>query len=64
VSKPIPIKILKDYVPQKKSKTKQVKLPKELKYELVELDIPLRVIIEDDMLGAVGNMKYANHDLA
>jgi len=40
-----------------------VKLQKELKYELVEPEIPLGVIIKDDMLNAVGSLRYANHDL-
>ena len=44
-------------------KLKHVKLPKEPKYELVEPKIPPRVIIEGDMLGAVGNLKFADHDL-
>jgi hypothetical protein len=50
-SGPSPINFPKDYVPPRKPTTKQVKLPKELKYELVEPEIPPRVIIEEDMLG-------------
>jgi hypothetical protein len=51
-------------VPPRKSTTKQVKLPNEPKYQLVKPEIPLGLIIEGDMLGAIGNMKYADHDLA
>jgi hypothetical protein len=62
-SGPSPVNFLKDYVPPRKPTTKQVKLPKEPKYELVEPEIPPGVIIEGDMLGTVGNMKFADHDL-
>jgi hypothetical protein len=50
-------------VPPRKPTTKQVKLQKELKYELVELEITPGVIIEEDMLDTVGSLRYANHDL-
>jgi len=62
-SGPSSINFLKDYVPLKKPTTKQVKLPKELKYELLELEIPPGVIVEEDMLDAIGNLKYVDHDL-
>jgi hypothetical protein len=62
-SGPSLVNFSKDYVPPRKPTTKQVKLPKETKYELVEPEIPPGVIIEGDMLGTIGNLKYADHDL-
>jgi hypothetical protein len=50
-------------VPPMKLTTNQIKLPKEPKYELLKPEIPLGVIIEEDMLGAVGNLKFVDHDL-
>jgi hypothetical protein len=52
------------YIPPRKLTTKLVRLQKEAKYELVEPEIPPGVIIEEDMLGIMENLKYANHDLS
>jgi hypothetical protein len=52
MSGPSLINFMKDYVTPRKLTTKKVKLPKDSKYELVELEIPSGVIIEGDMLGA------------
>jgi hypothetical protein len=35
----------------------------EVKYDLVKLEIPPGVIIEEDMLDAVGILRYAYHEL-
>jgi hypothetical protein len=61
---PSPVNFLKYYVPPRKATTKKVNLPKDLKYELVKLEIPSRVIIEGDILDIVGNMNFVDHDLA
>jgi hypothetical protein len=55
---------LKEYIPPRKMTVKPVRLQKEAKYELVEPEIPPGVIVEEDMLGAVENMKFADHDLS
>jgi hypothetical protein len=55
---------LKDYVPPRNPSTKQFKLPKKLKYEIFEPKIPVGVIIEENMLGVVGNLKFVDHKLA
>jgi hypothetical protein len=38
-------------------------LSKDAKYPLVEPEIPPGVIVEEDMLGLVPNLKYADHDI-
>jgi hypothetical protein len=43
---------------------KLVHLQKEAKYPLVEPEIPLGVIVEEDMLGAVLSLKFTDHDLS
>ena len=52
------------YVPPRKPTTKQVRLTKEPKYDLVTLVIQSGVTVEGDMLGAVGNLQFLDHDLA
>jgi hypothetical protein len=51
-------------VPPRNPTTKQVRLPKEPKYDLVTPMIPPGVTVEGDMLGAVGSLKFSDHDLA
>jgi hypothetical protein len=46
-----------------KSTGNQDKLPKELKYEIVEPEIPPGLIIEGDMSGTIENLNFADHDL-
>jgi hypothetical protein len=43
---------------------KLVKLQKEEKYELMEPNIQPSVILEEDMLDVVENMKFADHELS
>jgi hypothetical protein len=40
-----------------------VTLKKDAKYPLVMPDIPDGVIIDEDMLGKVSQLKYADHDI-
>jgi hypothetical protein len=51
------------YVPPRKLTTKQIRLEKETKYDMVTPVIPPGVTIDGDMLGAIGNLRYADHDL-
>jgi len=51
------------YLPPRKLTTKQIKLEKETKYDMVTPVIPPGVTIDGDMLGAIGNLRYADHDL-
>jgi hypothetical protein len=51
------------YVPPRKPTKKLVRLPKEPKYDLITPVIPLGVSIEGDMLGAVGSLRFSNHDI-
>jgi len=51
------------YVPPRKPTTKHVRLPKEMKYDLVTLVIPPRVIVEGYMLGTLGSLWFSDHDL-
>jgi len=60
VSRPSLVDSLKDYVPPRKPKVKQVKLPKEPRYEIFEPDIPLGVIIEGSMLGTIAKSKVCS----
>jgi hypothetical protein len=53
----------KDYLSPRKPSTKSVRLQKEAKYKLVEPKIPLGVIINEDMLGTVGSLRYVDHDI-
>jgi hypothetical protein len=57
------VSFLREYVPPRKPKKKQVKLQKEVNYDMVTLVIPLGVTVEGDMLGTIGNLRYSNHDL-
>jgi hypothetical protein len=51
-------------VPPRKTTKNKVRIPKELKYDLVTPVIPPRVIVEGDVLGAVGSLRFSDHDLA
>jgi hypothetical protein len=42
---------------------KLVTLKKDSKYRLVTFDISFKVIIDEDMLGKVSQLKYADHDI-
>jgi hypothetical protein len=53
----------RDYIPPRKDTTKPVNLSKQTKYELVELEIPQGVIVEEVMLGLIPHLKYADHDI-
>jgi hypothetical protein len=44
--------------------TKSVRLQKEEKYELVELKILPGVIVEEDIVGAMVNLKFSYHNLS
>jgi hypothetical protein len=51
------------YTPLSKYTAKPVNLSKDAKYELVELEIPPGVIIEEYMLGLIHGLKYVDHDI-
>jgi hypothetical protein len=53
----------RDYIPPRKDTTKPINLSKDTKYELVEPEIPPGVIMEEDMLGLIPNLKYVDHDI-
>jgi len=57
------IRFPRDYIPPRKDTTNPINLLKDAKYELVEPEIPLGVIMEEDMLGLILNLKYAGHDI-
>jgi hypothetical protein len=46
-----------------KPTTRQVRLPKEMKYDLVTPMIPLGVTIEGVMLGVLGSLNFLDHVL-
>jgi hypothetical protein len=50
------------YIPPRKD-TNPINLSKDAKYELVEPEIPPGVIVEEDMLGLILSLKYADHDI-
>jgi hypothetical protein len=52
-----------DYIPPRKDDAPLVTLPKAPDYTLVTPDIPEEVIIDEDMLGKVPQLKYADHDI-
>jgi hypothetical protein len=52
-----------DYIPPRKDDAPPVTLQKTPDYTLVTLDIPEEVIIDEDMLGKVPQLKYAYHDI-
>jgi hypothetical protein len=58
-----PINSTMAYVPPGMPKTKNVRLPKDMQYDLVTQTISPGVIKEGDMLGAVGSLRFPYHDL-
>jgi hypothetical protein len=52
-----------DYIPPRKDDAPPVTLQKNPDYMLVTPDIPEEVIIDEDMLGKVPQLKYAYHDI-
>jgi hypothetical protein len=53
----------RDYTPLRKDTTKPVNLQKDVKYPLMEPNIPHGVIVEGDMLGMIPQLKYVDHDI-
>jgi hypothetical protein len=53
----------RDYILPRKDDAIPVTLKKDVKYPLVMLDIPYEVMIDEDMLGKVLQLKYADHDI-
>jgi hypothetical protein len=53
----------RDYILPRKDDAIPVTLKKDVKYPLVMLEIPYEVMIDEDMLGKVLQLKYADHDI-
>jgi hypothetical protein len=53
----------RDYIPPRKDDAPPVTLQKTPYYKLVMPDIPDGVIMDEDMLGRVSQLKYADHDI-
>jgi hypothetical protein len=53
----------RDYVLPRKDDVKPINLIKDAKYNLVTPEILVGVIIDEDMLGKVSQLKYVNHNI-
>jgi hypothetical protein len=53
----------RDHIPLRKDDVKPVTLKKNVKYLLVTPNIPYGIIIDEDMLGKLSQLKYTDHDI-
>jgi hypothetical protein len=57
------LRFTRDYIPLRKDDAKPMTLKKDTKYPLVTPDIPYGVIIDEDMLGKVPQLKYVDQNI-